>query len=219
MNPSVLSKIEQFFEKYPQKEYKAGQILIFSGDKASNVYLLQEGRVKIADINYKGDELILHIFHPPIFFPMALVVNNRRSPYWYQADSDIVVRQAPADDVHRFVRENSDVIYTLLGRMYAGTDVLLDRIAHLMSGDATTRVRFEILTFGKYHGQINGDECSFRIRERELAARTGLTRETVSREIKKLLDKGLIQREGSVIRIPKLNEFERIVSPNLFLNE
>lgn len=218
MKQAVIDKTAAFFSRYPQISYKAGQILIFSGEKTNSIYFLEKGRIKITEINYRGDELILHMFHPPIFFPMGLIINDRSSPYIYQADSDITIRKAPADETHRFIQDNPDVMYLLLSRMYDGVDVLLDRIAQLMSGDAKSRVMFEIFTYCKYHGETTGNACRIDLREREIAARTGLSRETVSRVVKKLIEKNLLLRNNSEITIPDIQKFERYLSPHLMEN-
>lgn len=81
--------------------------------------------------------LYLTYFKPPAFFPMSLAINNVSNPYIYEADTEVVVRQAPAQDVLEFVKSNPDVMLNLLSRkLYRGTDGLIGRIVQLMSGSA-----------------------------------------------------------------------------------
>lgn len=216
MNEQTTDKIRKFFSQYPLLCYTSGQILLFHGDIPEYVFMLVDGRVKMSDVSYRGDEVIIHMFHAPIFFPMGMVINHKKSSYLFRADSDVAVYKAPARAVDEFVKQNADVAYTLLSRVYEGTDVLLDRIAHLMSSNAKSRLMFEILTACMYYGETIGNQCSIKLRERELAARTGLTRETISREIRKLSNRELITYKGSIITILDLENFKTAVSPNLY---
>lgn len=140
MSVVVSNKIEDFFARYRLRQYAKGQILILNGDEPEYVYHLLKGNVKVYDVTYRGDEIILNVFKPPAFFPMSLAINRGENPYIYEAETDIELRQAPAKDVVEFIKENPDVMYDLLSRVYRGTDGLLGRMAQLMASSAKSRL-------------------------------------------------------------------------------
>ena len=208
MGSGVSTTINTFFEEYRERTYRKGQVLILSGDTTDWVYLIVSGRVKQYDVTYRGDEIILNTFKPGAFFPMAMAINKTSSAYIYEAETDLVVRQAPADKVVEFVRSNLDVLFDLLSRVYRGTDGLLGRMAHLMASSAKGRLMFELLVESRRFGEENDSSWVFTVNEKELGARAGLSRETVSREMKKLITSGLVQFDAGKVTIPDIEAFE-----------
>ena len=71
MSQDVTSKVNQFFSRYRPRSYDKGQILIMNGDSATDIYHLVRGTVKVYDISYRGEEIVLNVFKPPAFFPMS----------------------------------------------------------------------------------------------------------------------------------------------------
>lgn len=204
-----MGKIDVFFSQYRLRHYAKGQVLILNGDETDYVYHLVKGRVKEYDVTYRGDEIILNVFQPPAFFPMSLAINKAPNPYIYEAETGIDIRQAPADEAVQFIKNNPDVMFDLLKRLYRGTDGLLARMTHLMAGSAKARLMFEILLACRRHGVAKADgSCTISLNESDLAARAGLSRETVSREMHKLHTEKFLKLAGGKITIHNIRAFE-----------
>lgn len=209
MDETVESQVDKFFSQYRVRKYPAGQILILNGDGTDHIYNIVEGRVKQYDVTYRGDEIILNTFKPPAFFPMSLAINKSDNPYIYEAETAIEVRQAPAVDVLTFLKSNPEVLFDLLSRVYRGVDGLLGRMAHLMSSSAKGRLMFELLIECRRFGKISAEgKCILDINEKELGARAGLSRETVSREMTKLSDDKLVKFGAGKLTIFDVATFE-----------
>jgi CRP-like cAMP-binding protein len=194
MSDEINAKIEEFFSKYRLRRYAKGQVLLLGGESTDTVFHLAKGLVKMYDVTYRGDEAILNIFQPPAFFPMSIIINKTPNPYVYEAETDVEIRQAPAEDVAAFIKANPDVTYDLLSRLYRGVDGLLGRMSHLMHSSAKSRVLYELIIEGRRFGRKQKDNsCLLDINEKGLGARAGLSRETVSREIHKLKADNLIE--------------------------
>ena len=210
MDALVSNKIEKFFAGYRIRKYAKGQVLILNGDGAEYVFNLVVGRVKQYDVTYRGDEVILNTFKPPAFFPMSLAINKTDNPYIYEAEVDVQVRQAPSEDVIAFLKSNPDVLFDLLSRVYMGVDGLIGRMAHLMASSAKGRLMFELLIEYRRFGKPQPDgSCLLEINEKELGAKAGLSRETVSRELHKLIRDGLVAAKPGKITVKNLDEFEK----------
>lgn len=198
MTQEIANKIETFFHKYPIRTYSKGHIIIMSGEKTDTIYQIVDGSVKQYDVTTHGDEIVLNIFKPPAFFPLSSAINKTANHFIYEADSDVKLRQAPAKEVISFIKDNSDVMFDLLSRVFRGTDGLLGRMAHLMGSGAHNRLVYELLLEGRRFGTAKGDGCyALKISEKDLAARAGLSRETVSREL------GILKREKLVTVKPR----------------
>lgn len=201
MDVSVARVIEEFFAQYPVRQYSKGQILIFRGEGGDFVYNLVSGRVKQYDVTYRGDEIILNEFKSPSFFPMWLAINQSENPYIFEAETDIEVRRAPAEAVVAFIKLHPTIMFDLLSRVYKGVDGLLGRMTYLMAGSAKARLMHELLIACRRFGEKGaGGKYVLAMHETDLGARAGLSRETVSREMTKLVnDKLVTLNKGEII--------------------
>lgn len=118
MSQDVKATVAEFFEQFKMRTYNKGQILILSDDITDQVYFLLKGRVKVYDVSSRGDQVVVNSFKPGAFFPLSVVINNLASPA---------------------------VVYDLLGRVYKGTDGLMGRLVQLASGNAQSRLAYELI--------------------------------------------------------------------------
>ena len=171
-------------------------------DDPPGIFYLKSGRVKEYAISKKGDELVVNMFKPISFFPMSWAINNTPNMYFFEAIIDIEVWRAPKDKVLEFIKANPDVLCDLLSRVYRGTDGMMTRMTYLMAGNAYARLITELIIHAKRFGN------PLRISEKDLAASSGMTRETISREMKTLKDKGLVSFQKNTLTIKNLKELE-----------
>lgn len=210
MEPDVASKIEQFFAKFPLRKYPKGQIIIFAGEEPEHVFHIVKGKVREYDISYRGDEVVVNVFKPPAFFPMSFAINRTPNHYFFKTEEEAEIRIASVTQTLEFVKTNPDVMFDLLSRLYRGTDALLGRIVHLMSGSAESRLLYEIIIESRRFGKQGSDgSYLLAINEGDLAARAGLSRETISRTFHILKEEGLITINKEGIRVNNLSAAEQ----------
>ena len=83
------------------------------------------------------------------------------------------------------------------------------RLSMLMSGDAYSRLVTELIIYAKRFGKKLGERLyEIKVAEKDLATQTGMSRETISREIKILRDKGFITFGKNIMIIKDLNLLE-----------
>lgn len=212
MDEQISVRVGLFFEKYPKRSYPKDQIIIFSGDKPGNVFYMISGKVRQYDISYRGDEIITNLFKPPAFFPMSHAINDIPNHFFYKAEEDTVVRLAPPEDVVQFLLENPDIMLNLLSRVYLGVEGVLGRVVHLMSGTARSRLIYELIIECRRFG-IDKKDGTYHLdtHETHLASRSGLSRETVSREMKHLKASGIIRVTTSGIEVEDLVKLEKLL--------
>lgn len=199
----VVDKIDKFFASYPLRTYPKGQILVFADEAPSHIFYILSGRVRKYDISYRGDEVIVNVFKNPAFLPMSWAINHTHNGYFYSAETMVQVRAAPPSEVVHFIQENPDVMYDLLSRVYKGSEGLLGRMVQLMAGTARTRLIYELVIEARRFGAKRPDgSYVIDVSEADIAARSGMSRETVSREFSKLAREQLVHgsREGIVVR-------------------
>lgn len=210
MTSVVTQKVDQFFRTYPQRSYPKGQILVFAGEEPEHVFYITKGRVRQYDVSYRGEEVIVNVFKPPSFFPMAWAINKTPNRYFFKTEIDTELHIVPASAAVKFVKDNPDVMYDLLSRLYQGTDGLLGRLVQLMSGSAQTRLLYELVIESHRFGpKGKSGVYQLPLKESDLAARTGLSRETVSRELHKAKDLNLVEVNGQGIVVSDLPAIEQ----------
>ncbi len=207
---TAMQQVDEYFSTLPKRLYPKGHIIIFAGENPEGIFYITKGRVRKYDVSYRGDEIIVNVFQPPAFFPMSWAFNRENNQYFYKAETEIEVRIAPVEDALEFVSGHPDVMADLLSRLYRGTDGLLGRMVHLMSGTAKSRMIYELAIecrrFGEEHGERG---FTIKINEGDLASRSGLSRETISREMSKLKAEGLVNVDKKQITVIDLAQLEK----------
>ncbi|HVZ58977.1 MAG TPA: Crp/Fnr family transcriptional regulator [Patescibacteria group bacterium] len=209
MTQAIKSKLDTFFNQHHKHSYKKGELLIRAGDEPQGIMYLVNGRVKVYTISRKGEEVIVNIFKEGSFFPMSWALDSLPNRYFFEALTPVEVWRAPKQDVIDFLHREPEVLFDLLTRVYSGMEGVLLRMAYLMGEDAYTRLVSELLITAKRFGQKNSDQTlTLELSEKDLAAQTGMTRETVSREMKKLKQKKLINLKKDTMVIANLSHLE-----------
>jgi len=216
MAPEIKKKVGRFFSNYRLQNLDKNQILIYGGHEPAGVFFLVRGQVRQYDISPGGKEVVVNIFKTPAFFPMSWAINRTPNRYFFETATKVSLRQAPAEVVVEFVKANPDVMLDLLGRVYLGTDGLLRRLAHQLGGNARSRVLFELINVSRRFGRTNKDgSCLVLISEKELAKRSGLSRETVSRQLSLLKKQGQLQTRYNKLLIKDLTSLEDSLGDSL----
>jgi CRP-like cAMP-binding protein len=210
MSTGVSDKVKKFFEPYKLHSFDKGQILIYKGDNPDGIGYIVKGEVRQYDIAPNGEELVVNVYKPGAFFPMYWAINKTPNNYFFEAASNVQLIQAPAEEVLDFIKDNPDVMLDLLSRLYIGVEGLLQRMIYLMGGSAYSRAMFELVNTCKRFGKLQSDgSYIIEIHENELARRTGLTRETFNRELRKLKEQGTLRREHGQLIIKDLKLLEK----------
>lgn len=212
MDTAIIEKLDAFFSQFKHQSYKKGEILVRADDNPPGVFYLLEGYVKEYAISKKGDELVINVFKPVAFFPMSWAINNTSNEYFYEAMTDLEAWRAPREEVITFIKGNPDVLYNLMSRVYKGTDGILTRMTYLMSGNGYARLITELIIQSKRFGRKDENIVEIKLSEKDLAAQSGMTRETVSREMKILKDKGLVVFQRNKLVINNLQKLEEEIA-------
>lgn len=210
MTPTTTNAIDTFYSRYPLKRYKKGHIFILPGEAVEHAYLLVEGKIKVYDVSYRGDEIIITNRIPPAIFPISFIVNSAPTRYIYEASTDIVIRQAPTEDMRAFLDTHPKIVLDLLSNIYTILDSVLERMVHYIASNAKSRLIYAIISECKEFGTL-GEDNVYRIdvNEKELGSRAGLSRETVSREARTLKRMKILEVHHNYMLVHNFEELER----------
>lgn len=209
-------KIIDFFAKYPERKFDKREIMVRAERELPGIFYITDGRVSQYDITPAGDEVVVNVFKPGAFFPMSVAINRTPNNYYFEASTKVVARLAPAEQVVQFLKDNPDVLYDLLSRVYRGMDGILRRMAHMMGGDAKSRMMFELINAANRFGeQQSSGAVVLQLKESDLARHSGLSRETISRTVRELKASGLVEVQRGGLIIKDLKRLESTLGSDL----
>ena len=87
----------------------------------------------------------------------------------------------------------------------------MKRMAYAMSGTSQEKLLSELLLNGSRFGKVQGNGFVLQISINELAARSGIARETVSRELAKLKKLGILTSTKGKIVVPDRTLIARLL--------
>lgn len=194
MEQDVLQKVDDFFSKYISHSFEKKTILIRAGEEPRGIFYLKKGHVRQYIITQNGDEMTLNIFKPHTFFPISWALDTYQTNYYFEAITPIEVVEAPKNDVLLFIKKEPLILFDLLHRVFVGLDGMFSRLEYLMSGTARQKlITILIISAKRFGEQQKGDiVISLQLTHQDLASLSGISRETVSREMMRLKEQNII---------------------------
>lgn len=211
-----MRQVSNFFASAPEKTFRKGSIIISPEDKPEKVYYLTHGKVKQFVSNSDGAEIIIHIFRPGSYFPIMLVLGEATNRFYFQALTKCKVKISSSDTVVEFLKKERLPLYDLTVRFAKGLNGLSTRLEGLLGEKAVSRIVSLLLYLSdKFGKQTNeGIKINLPLSHQEIAKWVGLERETVSRQMKSLSDKGLIKYKRRKITIIDSKALGKTILPN-----
>lgn len=196
----ALAKFKDFASEYPLATYKKGAVIVPSNYLPNEIYFIHTGKVYQLDASQDGTATVVNIFSKPAFLSIFWLFGSVKNSYYYKAHTNVSVHKIPLHDAQNFMLHNPDVLYVTVQRVVRGLDGFTARLAAQMQGSAEQKVDLELLLEVKrFHSTTKNVILDLNVSE--LAARTGLARETVSRYVGQLIDDGLIVKNNNKLCI------------------
>jgi CRP/FNR family transcriptional regulator len=211
---SIKNKVEQFFSPFATSYFIKNQILISPDEDITSIYFLKQGLVRMYIISPEGGEATIHVFQVGSFFPLMLSLSNTPNKYYFEAMENITVVKAPSDKVSSFIQDNPDVLFNVTTRFASALSGLMDRIEQLVSHGAYSKIASLLLYLADTSVNKNKDRhmIDLQFNHEQIATWVGVARETVSRQLEKLENEGIITQKDHKIVINDLARLKDEVS-------
>jgi CRP/FNR family transcriptional regulator len=176
------------------RSYRRNQVIFMEEETGNYMYLVLTGKVKVAKSSSSGRETILAIHKAGDFFGEMSLLDGKTAPATVSAMEDSKIISVSGTDFHKYLMHNEKVLLQII-------DVLCARLRQvwqtqsLSSSKAEARIRMGIYDLAKRHGvqDAHGTIIDLKITHQELAEMVGTSRETVTRVIARLREKGVIE--------------------------
>lgn len=173
-----------------ERTYPKGSVIVFEDDPGDTLYLVADGQVKVVLIGEDGREVILSVLGEGTFFgEMALLDDRPRSAHVI-AMEDSILLLLRRDDFQARLRQSPAVAISLLSELSGRLRLADEKIGALVLLDVNGRVAALLLRLAQDEG---GDRITKKLTHNTIAQMIGSSRETVSRTMRNLVNREIIQ--------------------------
>ncbi len=210
MQRDLIKKLDFFFSQFPEFQYKKGELLIHAGREPAGIFYIKKGVVREYLISKKGDEITLNLYKPHVFLPMSWAVSNIENNHFFEALIPVVARRAPRKDILNFIKQEPDIMYDLLKRIYTGISGLWLHIESLTTGNSYSKLATTLIILAKRFGKREQNKVAIQLKmnEKDIANYAGMSRETASRELQKLKNQHILTFTKGIVTIHNVQFLE-----------
>ncbi len=194
----AVNYLRAFFERYPVRSFRKGEIVIFQGEAPRNAMVVKNGVIKAYNLSVNGDEKPVAFYASDNVFPASWVYGKVPSAtYYYEAFTpEVDVYMVDREAFVEFVRKRPELLYLELERQLLdqfGGSLRLNALQHSRASDKLIyTLHYLAMTHGKPAGK-NQVEILLNLTHQDFANLTGLTRETAATELNRLKKQGVIE--------------------------
>lgn len=181
--------------------YKAGQVLWTEGEVSGRMVLILRGRVKAVRVLPNGTSVLLHLFSPGDVFGFLPFVDGGPYPATAIAVDDVDARVMSRTELRRAVQSDSRVAMVLLEALGKRLRQAFDRIQDQTQRSSLVRVAAALALLLPANNTDNPTTfIDVPSPLHDFASDMGMTPETFSRAVTRLVDAGVLRR----LAIPRL---------------
>lgn len=175
-----------------------GQPVFWAGDAGNGFYLVRSGRVKIFRTSFSGKEHILHVFGFGEAFGEVAVFAGDRFPASAVALEASQLLFFPRKTFRGLLAREPDLALQMLALLSRRLRAFVNKVEELSLKEVPARLAGHFLLLAAA-GQT--DTFTLDLSKTELSKYLGTIPETLSRTLKKMESRGLVQGNGACIRI------------------
>jgi len=179
-----------------EKRYERGDIIIYEGEKATAIYLVFSGAVKIFKTSVEGKEQILNIARPGDSFNEVPVFDGGINPASAQAMGEVILYELGKNELKVLIQNHPDIAINMIKVLAGQIRRLVTLVEDLSFRTVIGRVAKILLEHA-----IEKEGAGPRLTQQEMAAMAGSAREVVGRSLKALEEEGLIKLNRQKISI------------------
>jgi CRP-like cAMP-binding protein len=201
-----LVELESISKIIFEKTANRGEIVLFEGEPAENLYFVASGVVKVFKTSVEGKEQILSIVRPGESFNDVSIFDGEPNPVSAQAMGPVLLYGIKKNEMEAIVQNHPQIAMNVI-------KVLVKRVRHLLSLVEDLSFKHVIGRVAKILVEHIGGEISRgrRLTQQEMAAMAGTAREVVGRSLKELEEAGAIKLDRHRIIITDKEALQKII--------
>jgi CRP/FNR family transcriptional regulator, cyclic AMP receptor protein len=199
------TELQRVVDLARERAYPKNSVILFEDDPGDALYVVADGQVKVVLIGEDGREVILSVLGEGEFFgEMALIDDEPRSAHVIaMEDSTLLVLRR--EDFHGILLQTPGIALALLKELSRRLRRVDEKVGSLVLLDVNGRVARLLLELADEEG---GERITRRLTHHTIAQMIGSSRETVSRTMRDLVDRGFIHVSRKDIEIKDRSALE-----------
>jgi CRP-like cAMP-binding protein len=195
---------EQMATMMTPRNIKKKGLVYCEGDRADNLYILKEGRIKITRLAEDGRELTIDILEPGDIFGELTLAGEAQRETNAEALEDSFICTISRKNFEAFLSMRPNLSLTITKWIGLRLRKIESRFENLIFQDVPTRLYSLLQDLAQRYGKEvpAGRRIAIKLSHQELANLIGATRETVTLELNNMKRRGIIKMEGREFIIP-----------------
>lgn len=193
--------IRRLAEMASKREFSKGELVFGPYDTEERIFVVREGEVEIYQLSPEGKKVIIDILVPGNIFGNTSFSSKPliEANDFAVARSKVTLCVFRKPDFINVLETMPQLAMGLIEEISRKLNEAAGRIKDLALSDATTRLISELMRFARRVGSETDDKVvmGIKLTHEELAEMTGVTRETVSRMLKKLRQDEIVYLDKS----------------------
>jgi len=206
--------LEQISRLGIRKSFTKDSVVLFEHETGSALFVIINGKVKVSRVSDDGKEVILTILGESDFFGEMAILDGlaRSANVTAMEDSELFIIQR--SEFLDLLQSHPEIAVALLQELTQRLRSADMKIKSLSLKDAEGKVATVILQLaddiGKIkQGTVEIEKLPF---QHDLANMAGTSRETISRTLHSFAKKGMVELDGSRLRIIDYEKFKEMFS-------
>ncbi|RMD48236.1 MAG: Crp/Fnr family transcriptional regulator [Ignavibacteria bacterium] len=206
--------IEKIAKVGIKRTYKKESVILLEEDAGSALFVIIDGKVKVSRSSDDGKEVILTILGESDFFGEMAILDGQTRSANVIALEDTELFLIKRDDFIKLLYDHPEVSIALLQELTTRLRQADMKIKSLTLKDAEGKVATVLLQIADDLGKIKQGKVEIEKLplQQDLANMAGTSRETISRTLHAFAKKGLVEIEGSKLRITDYEKFKEMFS-------
>lgn len=200
-------EVEQLLRIVAIQDVPKGELIFLEGDDAVGFYILLRGSIRVYKASPEGREHTLHRIKPGQIFAEAAVFHGNKYPANCQALLDSTVAFFPKADFVRLIESSPQMSLKMIASMAAFLRDFNQTIEMLSLKEVSARLATWLLNAAEH---AHSNQITLSMSKGDLADLLGTVNETVSRNLRKLIDLGVLAVENRDITILDRTRLEAI---------
>ena len=192
------SDLRKISLKFKFIDLPMGEVLFYEKDESSDMYLVIEGKVRASLFDEHGNELVLAELGPGEFLGEMSMIDGLPRSATVIAEEPTKLAVLSREAFLKILRENPDISVNVIRALVARLRRTDDMVEALAFRNVESRIVKFLLEVGRERGVMESGKFKVRkMTHRDLASRVGSSREAVTKALKALTFKGVIEDSGN----------------------
>ena len=182
-----------------KKKYEKGELIVIEASHLENLIIIDKGKVKVFCYTIEGKEQILYILDQGDFFGEKNLLNKQSSTYNVEALETTHICMINKNDFQKLLITYPTIGIKIIEELCNRMDKIENAVQNMSTKNIEWRINSLLIEFAERYGRNHsrGIMVELPLSREGIANYIGTARETVSRKLSLLQDKGVIDMIGN----------------------